>query len=65
MINNCSINVCVGHLPDLTIDYPNAKTYAIEMIQKAKDLEVIDKDSAALYVSHIDGIGNESDSDSD
>jgi len=27
-----SINVCVANLPDLIIDYPNAKPYSIEII---------------------------------
>jgi len=27
-----SINLCVANLPDLIIDYPNAKQYARELI---------------------------------
>ena len=27
-----SINLCIAHLPDLIIDYPNAKQYARELI---------------------------------
>jgi len=30
-----SVNVCVANLPDLIIDYPNAKLYANEIISKS------------------------------
>jgi len=30
-----SVNVCVANLPDLIIDYPNAKLYANEIINKS------------------------------
>ena len=65
-ISHYSINVCVANLPDLTIDYPNARAYATEMLQKAKEYKVIDADSAALYVSHIENMNDvEEGSDSD
>ena len=50
--------MCVANLPDLTIDYPNARAYGIEMLHKAKELKVIDADSAALYVSHVENMND-------
>lgn len=35
-----SINLCVAHLPDLIIDYPNAKQYARELIGMAQELQI-------------------------
>lgn len=35
------INVCVAHLPDLIIDYPNARQYAILIVKRAVDHEVM------------------------
>jgi hypothetical protein len=29
-----SVNICVANLPDLIVDYPNAKLYATEIINK-------------------------------
>jgi hypothetical protein len=29
-----SVNICVANLPDLIVDYPNAKLYANEIINK-------------------------------
>ena len=60
-----SINVCVANLPDLAVDYPKAPEYAKEMLNKAAELNVIDKDSAALYASHIENIDKSDGSDSD
>lgn len=66
-----ALNVCIANLPDLAIDYPNASQYAIEMLQKMKEMTVIDNDTADLYVSHVErvrddkegSIGSDSDSD--
>lgn len=37
------VNVCVAHLPDLIIDYPNARQYAIEIVTRAVQHEVLEK----------------------
>ena len=63
--------MCVANLPDLTIDYPNASQYAIEMLQKSKEMNVIDNDTCDLYISHVERVRDDengplgSDSDSD
>lgn len=41
LIFKFSVNVCVANLPDLIIDYPNAKLYANEMIEKSYSYKVM------------------------
>lgn len=50
------INVCVAHLPDLIIDYPNARQYAIEIVSRAVKHEVLDKLHGDKYIKHIENI---------
>ena len=51
-----SINVCVAPLPDLIIDYPNAKLYAKEMIYKSRDYNIIGQEEAEKYIKHIENL---------
>lgn len=50
------INVCVAHLPDLIIDYPNARQYAIEIVTRAVKHEVMQQEQADKYIKHIENI---------
>ena len=50
------INVCVAHLPDLIIDYPNARQYAIEIVTRAVKHEVVEQEQADKYIKHIENI---------
>jgi hypothetical protein len=54
-----SINVCVAHLPDLIIDYPNARPYANEMLDRAVGEEIMNKQEAEKYRQHIAKLGDE------
>jgi len=52
-----SINLCVAHLPDLIIDYPNAKQYARELIGQAQELGIfINDEIKEKYLRHIDNL---------
>jgi hypothetical protein len=54
-----SINLCVAHLPDLIIDYPNAKQYARELIQEGQQLGIfINEETKEKYLRHIDNLEN-------
>jgi hypothetical protein len=51
-----SVNVCVANLPDLIIDYPNARGYAKEMIEKSLSYKLMSEDESIKYVSHIENL---------
>jgi hypothetical protein len=54
-----SINLCVANLPDLIIDYPNAKQYARELIQEGQQLGIfINEETKEKYLRHIDNLEN-------
>ena len=54
-----SINLCVAHLPDLIIDYPNAKQYARELIEEGQQLGIfINEETKEKYLRHIDNLEN-------
>ena len=54
-----SINLCVANLPDLIIDYPNAKQYARELIEEGQQLGIfIDEETKEKYLRHIDNLEN-------
>ena len=46
----------MAHLPDLVVDYPNAKLYAYEIIGKAQEFNIFSKEDAEKYKSHIEKI---------
>jgi len=46
----------VAHLPDLIIDYPNAKLYAKEMIEKSVGYNIIGQEEAEKYIKHIENL---------
>ena len=50
------MNVCVANLPDLIIDYPNAKLYANEMIEKSFSYKVMTKAEKDKYLAHIQNL---------
>ena len=51
-----SVNVCVANLPDLIIDYPNAKLYASEIISKSVSYNLMTQEDADKYIKHIDNL---------
>jgi hypothetical protein len=51
-----SLNVCVACLPDLIIDYPNAKTYSCEIFQMAVSYGVMTTDEEVKYNKHIQNL---------
>lgn len=52
-----SINLCIAHLPDLIIDYPNAKQYARELIGQGQELGIfINEETKEKYLKHIDNL---------
>ena len=51
-----SVNVCVANLPDLIIDYPNAKLYASEIISKSVKYNLMTQEAADKYIKHIDNL---------
>ena len=54
-----SINLCVANLPDLIIDYPNAKQYARELIEEGQQLVIfINEETKEMYLRHIDNLEN-------
>ena len=54
-----SINLCVANLPDLIIDYPNAKQYARELIEEGQQLGIfINEETKEKYLRHIDNLEN-------
>ena len=54
-----SINLCVANLPDLIIDYPNAKQYARELIEEGQQLRIfINEETKEKYLRHIDNLEN-------
>ena len=44
-----SVNICVANLPDLIVDYPNAKLYANEIINKGLSYKVLTDEEAEKY----------------
>jgi len=48
-----SVNVCMAHLPDLVIDYPKAKSYALDIIKKSLAFKIISPEDAENYNKHI------------
>ena len=44
-----SVNICVANLPDLIVDYPNAKLYANEIIDKGLDYKIFTLEDAEKY----------------
>ena len=44
-----SVNICVANLPDLIVDYPNAKLYANEMINKVLSYKIFSEADAEKY----------------
>jgi hypothetical protein len=44
-----SVNICMANLPDLIVDYPNAKLYANEMIDKALSYKIFSQQDAEKY----------------
>jgi uncharacterized protein (UPF0128 family) len=51
-----SVNICVANLPDLIVDYPNAKLYAHEIIDKGLDYKIFTLEDAEKYKLHIEQI---------
>ena len=51
-----SINVCVATLPDLIIDYPNAKIYANEIFSLAEKHGVMSTEDCEKYKKHIENL---------
>ena len=51
-----SVNVMCANLPDLIIDYPKAKLYANEILQKAVDFKIVSKEDAGKYTDHIENL---------
>lgn len=51
-----SINVCVACLPDLIIDYPNAKNYANEIFADAVKHGIMTEEEEGKYKTHIDNL---------
>jgi hypothetical protein len=51
-----SVNVCCANLPDLIIDYPNAKLYANEMIAKSLQHKIMTEAESTKYIAHIEGL---------
>ena len=56
-----SINVCVANLPDLIIDYANAAKYAVELISKAKNYNILTAEQEEKYKEHIRNLEEEED----
>lgn len=50
------VNVCIAHLPDLIIDYPNARQYAIQIVQRAVKHKAMEEEQADKYTKHIENI---------
>jgi hypothetical protein len=48
--------VCVGCLPDLIIDYPNAKNYASEIFAMAVKHDIMNADEEEKYKKHTDNL---------
>jgi len=48
--------VCVACLPDLIIDYPNAKIYANEIFTLAVKHEVMTNEEEEKYKKHIQNL---------
>ena len=46
----------MAYLPDLIIDYPNARQYAIEILQRAVKYDIMKQNMADKYVRHIENI---------
>ena len=46
----------MAHLPDLIIDYPNAKLYANEIINKSVDYNIMGQEEAEKYIKHIENL---------
>lgn len=44
-----SVNICVANLPDLIVDYPNAKLYANEIINKGLSYKILTDEEAEKY----------------
>ena len=44
-----SVNICMANLPDLIVDYPNAKLYANEIIDKALAYKILTQVDAEKY----------------
>ena len=44
-----SVNICVANLPDLIVDYPNAKLYANEIINKGQTYKIFTDAEAEKY----------------
>ena len=51
-----SVNVCVAHLPDLIIDYPNAKSYALDLVKMSATYKIIAEEDAEKYLKHIESL---------
>ena len=51
-----SVNVCVAHLPDLIIDYPNAKKYALDLVKMSATYKIIADEDAEKYLKHIESL---------
>lgn len=46
----------MAYLPDLIIDYPNARQYAKEILTRAVKHNIMEQQQANKYVKHIDNI---------
>ena len=51
-----SVNVCVAHLPDLIIDYPNASSYAVDLVKMSATYKIIAEEDAEKYLKHIESL---------
>lgn len=52
----CSLNVCVAYLPDLIIDYPNAKNYANEIFELSVKHGILTPEEEAKYKNHTENL---------
>lgn len=48
-----SVNVCVANLPDLIVDYPNARLYANEIFTEAVKRGVMTAEEQEKYTKHV------------
>lgn len=50
------MNVCVAYLPDLIIDYPNAKIYANEIFELSVKHGILTTEDEAKYKNHTENL---------
>lgn len=48
-----SVNVCVANLPDLIVDYPNARLYANEIFTEAVKHDIMTGEEQEKYAKHV------------